>query len=350
MYKESSQSLPAQWLTTTNEVSGKLSQTLSPALHQLGQPVNLRRARNLTVVLMVGWLLYSLARIVWALVVPAEEVASVVPVVNPVVQQTRSAGPAEVDIEAMRGWHLFGEAGVEETPVPEVVIAEANVSERDGIEKGARETRLQLKLRGVVASTEDGFGHAIIEHRNKQAVYAIDDKLPVSSRVTLAKVMPHQVVLDNAGTYELLVLFEETELDAQASASAQPRNVRRAAPAAQVDKREDATATELARGYRQRLYQNPQSLAEVVNVAAVRNDGDLQGYRISPGKDKDQFAQLGFKSGDLVTSVNGIALDDPSNTMRLYQTLRTASEAVFELQRGDQQVSLTVSLGEEQAQ
>jgi hypothetical protein len=46
-------------------------------------------------------------------------------------------------------------------------------------------------------------------------VYAVEDKLPVSGDVVLAKVMPRQVVLDNGGTYELLTLFEDTELDAQ---------------------------------------------------------------------------------------------------------------------------------------
>ena len=34
-----------------------------------------------------------------------------------------------------------------------------------------------------------------------------------------------------------------------------------------------------------------------------------------------------------MTGINGIALDDPANTMRLYQTMRSASEAVFELER-----------------
>jgi general secretion pathway protein C len=79
-------------------------------------------------------------------------------------------------------------------------------------------------------------------------------------------------------------------------------------------------------------------------VNAVRQNGDLLGYRISPGKDRAQFSQLGFKSGDLVTGVNGIDLNDPANTMRLYQTMRTASEAVFDLQRGEESVSLSVSL------
>ena len=47
-----------------------------------------------------------------------------------------------------------------------------------------------------------------------------------------------------------------------------------------------------------------------------------------------------------MTSVNGMALDDPANTMRLYQTMRSASEAVFGIERNGQPVLLAVSLGD----
>jgi general secretion pathway protein C len=260
------------------------------------------------------------------------------------VEPAAISGVEVVDIDRMRAWHLFGEAGaVSSAPVVEETAAP---TAREGIEKGARETRLDLKLRGVVASSEDGLGHAIIEYKSKQAVYAVEDKLPLSGQVVLAKVMPTQVVLDNGGTYELLQLFEDSALDTQlASPPAQTLGRRPAtADAAVVDRRTDEGASALARSYRERLYQNPQSLAEVVTISAVRENGDLLGYRIAPGKDQKQFEQLGFKPGDLVIGINGIALDDPANTVRLYQTMRTASEAVFELQRDEQPLTVSVSL------
>jgi len=81
-----------------------------------------------------------------------------------------------------------------------------------------------------------------------------------------------------------------------------------------------------------------------VRISAVREEGVLRGYKVAPGSDAGQFARLGFKQGDLVTSVNGIALNDPGNTVRLYQLMRTASEAVFELERDEKQLTVTVSL------
>lgn len=318
-------------------------------MRELARPAPQRRLRQLLLALLLLWLLLSLARLVWSLLPAEDELAEVPAVINPVVPTGPRESAVDVDIDQLRAWHLFGEAGQEVQQLPQEVPSAAPAA-RDGIEKGARETRLQLRLRGVVASTEDGLGHAIIEHRNKQEVYAVDDKLPLSGEVLLAKVMPRQVVLDNGGTYELLTLYEETELDAQVATRQEEQPPAKRLTASSVDKRSDAQATQLARGYRDRLYQDPQSLADVVAVNAVRVDGQLQGYRLSPGKDKAQFAQLGFKPGDLVKSVNGIPLDDPANTMSLYQTMRSASEAVFELERDNQSLSLSVSLGDVGAQ
>ena len=40
----------------------------------------------------------------------------------------------------------------------------------------------------------------------------------------------------------------------------------------------------------------------------------------------------------------GSDLSDPENTVRLYQLMRSAREAVFDLERGEELLSITVSL------
>ena len=317
------------------------------ALNAMAQPRRARRIRQAILLLVVVWMLLSLTRLLWALVPNAENTNVAPPtVINPLSASSSRAIVAPVDIDRMVAWHLFGEAGATAQAVIEAAT-EVETDSREGIEDGARQTNLQLKLRGIVASTEDGLGYAIIENANQQAIYMVEDKLPVRGNVVLAKVMPRQVVLDNGGTYELLVLFEESTFS-----TAEPMSAQTAAPAVSenIDKRGDDQATQLAQSYRQRLYQNPQSLAEVVNVSAVRENGALLGYRVSPGKDQEQFAQLGFKMGDVVTSVNGVSLDNPTNTMVLFNDMRSAKEAVFELQRDGQALTLSVNLDDGGAQ
>lgn len=338
--------MPAQWLSHTSELSGRVGAALAGALHTMAQPAHLRRLRLVLLSLLAVWVVLALTRLLWALVPGAEPAVGTPPkVINPVSIGRSSAAAAPVDIDRMVAWHLFGEAGATAPLVTEPdTTAQANA--RAGIEDGAQQTRLQLKLAGIVASTVDGLGHAIIEYQNQQAVYAVEDKLPVPGQVKLAKVMPQQVVLDNSGTYELLVLFDESSLGSSAPATpATPP-----AASAQVDKRTDSATTSLAQSYRERLYQNPQSLAEVVNVSAVREGAALLGYRVNPGKDQEQFTQLGFKAGDLVTAVNGVSLDNPANTMVLYNSMREAGEVVFELQRAGQPLTLSVNLDSAAAQ
>jgi general secretion pathway protein C len=323
---------------------GRFTEALGAVLQGIAQPERLQLLRRVLIALLVIWTLFALIRLFWALVPVGEPPAEApVQVINPIVDSRVEGTTESVDIDRMIAWHLFGEAGAAPEVVP-VVVEEPAANSRDGIEEGARESRLKLVLRGIVASTRDGLGHAIIEHKNKQAVYAVEDKLPVPGRVVLAKVMPRQVVIDNGGTYELLTLFDDSKIATPTAGWERKEPVESEAPARQVDMRNDPELAALAAGYKQRLYQNPQSLAKVVSVSAVREDGSLLGYRVRPGQDKEQFERLGFKTGDLVLAVNGVDLDNPANTMRLYNEMRNASEATFELQRGEERLTLSVSI------
>ena len=336
--------MPSNWLDKSGTLTDSLADTGRRCAHLLTTPESLLWIRRGLLLLATIWAATALATLAWALFPSAKPVDQPLPtIINPIQRSASAAVSRTVDIDSLVGWHLFGEPGSPASA--DTMPAEATANEREGIEQGARETGLNLVLRGVVASTDDGLGAAIIEYQKRQQVYGVDDELPVPGKVVLAKVMPQQVVIDNAGTYELLTLFEDSALSSQLVVPAPSQRVEpRGSSLQNLDRRSDDSATAIAQSYREQLYSNPRSLAEVVRVTAVRDNGELRGYRVAPGNDAAQFKQLGFEAGDLVTGINGIALDDPANTMRLYQAMRTASEAVFEITRGNQPVSLSVSL------
>ena len=152
--------------------------------HALAQPERARRVRQAVTLLLLVWAILALTDLIWAFL-PRPEVN--IPIeLNPL--ESRSGGriTEPVDVGTMLSWHLFGVVGEEATADP-LVPAAVTLGDREGIEKGARDTRLDLTLRGVIAATEDGLGHAIIEHRSQQDVYAVGDKLPVDSEANPAK-------------------------------------------------------------------------------------------------------------------------------------------------------------------
>lgn len=338
--------MSVQWHQSSSDSFERASSAFARAWGVASQPRQVALIRRAIVCVLVLWAIFALVKLVWLLIPDSSAaIPSGAAILNPVENAASNASVQSVDIDEMGSWHLFGVPGLEvaTTPVAEELVAN---SDRDGIEDGARDTRLDLKLRGVVSVSEDGLGHAMIEHKSKQDVYAVGDKLPVGKGVTLAKVLPHGVVLDNRGTYELLNLFEDSPLLGQVSREAsapapKPRKIERSAA---QEVRLDGNSSVIAQGIRRQLYDDPQSLAEVVRVSAVRENDALKGYRIDPGKSSAQFTELGFKAGDIVTSVNGINLDNPANTMQLYQLMRSASEAVFDVERGSGSVTLTVNL------
>jgi general secretion pathway protein C len=328
----------------------------SVAAAWLARPTIFPLLQRALLALLLFWLALSVWQALWSFFPEAPPLPAV-EVINPIAIDTPSASRTSVDIDALVAVQLFGAPG---TTVSDETLAAASgrapaMSEEEaavalaGIEEGAPETRLPLLLRGVVASSEAGLGQAVVEHRKLQDLYQVGDELPGGNEVVLAKVLPNLIVIDNNGRYEVLRLFETGDLLVQSARSVArepgPRDTGAATERPARTVTSDSSAAALAGQYRDRLYADPQSLADVVRVTAIRDAGELRGYRLEPGRASAEFTALGFEAGDVVTAVNGMSLSDPANTVRLYQSMRSAREASFELLRKGESVTLTVSIG-----
>jgi general secretion pathway protein C len=348
----------AVWQTRLSASGARVLDAARAVLDLASRPSVLPHIRRTLAILLVAWLAASLWRAAWSLF-PEAPALPPTRVINPMTSSAPVAARSRIDIDALVAANLFGAPGTEIEPEllaadtgrgPAPGEAEAEAARAlAGIEDGAPDSRLPLVLRGVIAATDAGLGKAIIEHRQRQDLYQVGDELPVSGDVVLAKVLPQRVVLDNGGRYEVLRLFEESDLRAAATAALPAARRDAGAPPggdapAPTGEAKDTAAGALAAGYRDRLYENPESLVDVIRISAVREGDTLRGYRLAPGEAAAEFRALGFRAGDVVTAVNGLPLSDPANTMRLYQTMRTATSATFAIERAGEVVTLDVSL------
>jgi general secretion pathway protein C len=286
---------------------------------------------------LVLWLLYAIVQMI-GLLIPGSQAPDQQVVAAPLGQV--AAKSSQIDIKRLQSFNLFGQLG--EQPI----VVDTTPLE-DDIEDTAVKTKLSLVLQGIVSASDSASAVAIIVHKGKQEQYHIGEKLPVGNRVILAKVLLDHVILDNKGKYESLWLYDEANstFNGQQTARNTPRAKPRPPQNKITDMRKNQEATTLAKDYRKRLYKNPKSLAEVLRIAPAQQDGQMVGYRVSPGKDRQQFTNLGFKANDIVTSINDIALDEPSQALEVYKLMRTATEASFTVLRNGESVQLMVTLG-----
>ncbi len=269
----------------------------------------------LALVIVVGW---QLAAIGWALV-PGPAAGDSVQIPAGAGASVRSddsgAGVIAARIAEIR---MFGEA-VEE---PEEEAAAAVAPEEL---ENLPETRQNLTLKGIIAATVPELSAAIIEDGSKdEATYQIGDT--IVSGASLHAVYVDRVVLNENGTLTNLVLpAEYTAVRAQ---PVRRQNTRR------NNTRADSIQSVVA--------QNVSRLADVIRPTPYFVNGQQQGYRVYPGRDRRQFQALGLRPGDLIKEIDGQSLTDPTQAMKIFQSLGSASQVSVTVERDGQPQSLVL--------
>jgi general secretion pathway protein C len=258
---------------------------------------------SLALVVAIAW---QLAQVIWILM-PGSDVGSTV--IAPPVQISRSTAAAgsSVDVQAIASTHIFGEADAKEV----VVVPQES-------HENLAETRLSLSLKGTIASESEKSSIAIIaDARNDEKIYLIKDT--VAPGATLHAIYPDRVVLNRGGSLEVLRLPKDFP---QGSSTA---------------RRDTTTASRTAVSNPQSIQnvvtQNVTKLADVIRPTPYYVSGQMQGYRVYPGRDRNQFAALGLRPGDLIKDVDGAALTDPQQATQIFQGLGEKDEVSVTVER-----------------
>jgi general secretion pathway protein C len=256
--------------------------------------------------LLVIVLAYQLAGITWA-IVESFFVQSSQQAVKPVVQvpakQQSSSAPNYSQLASL---HLFGKQdetrAVQQAP------------------KTAPETRLALVLYGVFTDQDAKRGSAIIGQKTgKQQYYNVGDR--VDTGVWLAEVRSDHVLLRAGASYEALKFPKQ---------SSSGFNIQESKPS----------------NSNTNLSQNKQSFMDSVRIVPVftGKDKTLKGYRILPKKNRAVYNRLGLRPSDIVTAINGIALNDQREAMRVISELVKSDTVEVQLDRNGQMETKVLSL------
>ncbi|MEK6749486.1 MAG: type II secretion system protein GspC [Pseudomonadota bacterium] len=278
------------------------------------------------VVLVIALASY-LAKLTWlAIPLPQEQgPPRAAPVLSQVTVNQAPAGGSR----SLAGLHIFGQATM--APPADQLLAPYT----------APETQLRLTLLGVFASTSKNSAWAIIgDQGGGEETYGVGANVPGGA--TVHEIMPDRVVLLRNGRYETLRLPRD---GAEGDISTGGINRAPPSPMGMNGNRVYVTPEVAAslREYRTALLNDPQSVMDVLRAEPYRDGGGrLVGYRVFPGRDKQIMDRVGLRPGDVVTSVNGVPLDNPIKGLEVMRDLANASEVAVQVLRNGAVQSLVV--------
>ena len=261
----------------------------------------------LTVVLVVA-IAWQLVQLTWLLLdrrAPAD--AGDIVMAPPPAAAARKG----IDVQAIATAHLFGEVQAEQTAPEDAPPSQAN-----------------LVLSAVFAANDPTEGLAVIGESPQSAkVFAVGSMVRPGTR--LHSVYLDRVILDRNGQLETLSLPKPSTagLAITRTAAATPR----------------PGGGQFADNLRRIAETNPTAFAEVVRPQPVFANGVQRGYRVYPGRNRQQFAKLGLQPGDLVLSINGTPLDDPQRGMEIFNTIGTSDRVTVTVERNGQSQELTLN-------
>ncbi|PSV24783.1 MULTISPECIES: type II secretion system protein GspC [unclassified Photobacterium] len=281
------------------------------------RPLSQRTLTRLLTWLLVVILAWISGRMVWMLLAPP---ATVAPWQAKSVKVATSG--SDINVGNLLSMNLFGQYNAQPKPV------EATVK------KDAPQTRLNLKLVGVVASSDPQSAFAVITNNGKQNTYGVNEVVD-GTRVTLKAVYNDRVIISNSGRDET-VMLEGLKF----SKSAQPATQKSTSNNATKPNVDSSKLAEI----KKKILAQPQSLFSYIRLSQVKKDGEVQGYRVNPGKDRILFDSVGLKANDLAVAINGNSLTDPSVMAKLWAELSSATDFTLTVERGGQVHDIHIEL------
>jgi general secretion pathway protein C len=275
------------------DVAKRLADLRDQPPEQWLAPINRYLQPGVVAVFVIA-IAYQLATLTWTLV--PGSVSTVAPAAAPQSSGTSSAPGA--DFSSLLDSHLFGEAADGPAPAPAAFL-------------DAPETTLSLSLKGILSHEGDPNGGAIIStNRGEDRAYRVGQAIDGADGATLHSVYSDRVLLDRGGRLETLRLPKE--LTASTSALMAAPLPQAAAPSGSL---------------RETITQNAARLTDIVQIAPHVQEGQVVGFRVRPGRDRESFERLGLLTNDVVTDINGIVLDDASQGLQVFQSLGEATQA-----------------------
>ena len=321
--------------------------SLSAVLEKLPQQ---KIAQAISALLLL-YVAFIAAKITW-LMVPQKTISSNASASTYVAKKNKTG--QNFNISALQSLNLFGQYSEQKE---ELIIEQVT---------DAPETRLKLTLSGIVASDNVEISAAIIANKGKQETYGIGDIIK-GTRASLEQVLIDRVIIKQSGRLETLMLdgadYSQPAQSVSNKKASQKTNSKENTITLQqrdpqsssqrlvldskqsvVDNRLNKDLNRRAQRMKADLKDDPSKITDYLSISPALEDGEVVGYRLSPGKSPEFFKLSGLKSGDIAVQMNGYDLLLPVDAAQAMSALKTERDISLLVERKNGLVEILFSI------
>jgi len=228
--------------------------------------------------------------------------------------QARAAASTWADRKVITERNIFGA----KLAVDEVVVIPDESLE-------AAETKLPLELLGTIAGSDPSVSNAAIQDvgtRQHQVVF-VGDFLDNHPAVEVHSIARAVVFLKrNDGRLEKLVLKE----DGKGNGGMRPGRARRGRRATNTRSRSSRPVAQRIERPQKQGERSTATLYSQARIVPKWEDGQMVGVQLNQVKEGSLYEKIGIRSGDVITSLNGITIDSPQASSKLLSEFTNAKE------------------------
>jgi general secretion pathway protein C len=203
-------------------------------------------------------------------------------------------------------------------------------------------TRLPLRLLGTAAATPADLSWAAVEDEQEQrtVIVGVSD---VIHKATVQRIERRRIVLSEKGVLRELVLDDEGPVAsrpeprgrlARRGPRARGRPPALPSPHERVEKLAE-DRFQMEREDVDEMMRNPSNLFSQARILPKYDEGEMVGLQINAIKPGSFFEEIGIESGDVVTKLNGIAIDSPQESAKILAEFSQADQFTFEIEKSD---------------
>lgn len=214
-------------------------------------------------------------------------------------------------------------------------------------EEEIEESSLRFTLLGTAATIPRDHSVAVLEDEVRRRLQLhVGDELSVG--VTLERIERERVIVSNHGRLEAISLSDDDQPRPAPPTTRSPTPARR--PPVRPNRQ---TLSDRLRRVAKTAEQTPAAtvrprgiLDQARMLPTYDPEGNFEGLKVNFVQGGSAVEEMGFQVGDLITSVNGAALETPAEGLRALRAVQAGEQLVVQVDRAGQPVTLEYVLEE----